>query len=57
MPKVYKVGDEYLYTVDGKTCKFKIVEFAGERIYSIRWVNSRQAWTKSITSHKLEWLQ
>ncbi len=55
--KHYNIGDEYSYEVDGKICKFKIVEFSGERVHSIRWIKSRKAWTKAITSHKLEWLQ
>jgi hypothetical protein len=56
--KSYKPGDEYDYTVDGKIFKFKVVEckdaFDGQRVHSVRWVESKQAWTKAITSHRVE---
>jgi hypothetical protein len=61
MTKTFQVGDEYYYTVDGKTNKFKVVEckiqaFDGDRVYSVRWVESKQAWTKAITSHNVEYI-
>jgi hypothetical protein len=51
-------GDEYNYTVDGRTNRFKVVEctegFDGERVLSVRWIESRQSWTKAITSHSVK---